>query len=159
MATAGQWTLTNAARRKISDGTFTSASSYKVGLALGTSNLGLTSTAYASLTNEVANNPSTTGYTTGGIAVTINLVDVPITVTINGVNVSTTGDEWRFTTNPAWTSVSANLVGRTAFLYKVGGDIFAYSLLDVTNVDLTTTVGNVLTIDSDGTPGPVITLA
>lgn len=141
--TAGPWLLTNAARTKILDGTFASGSSWKVGLALSTSNLGATSTTYAGLTGEVA---TANGYTVGGIAVTMALV-------------GTTSVTESFVTNPTWTATGAGITARTAFLYKVGGDIMAYSLLNATNVDDFTASGQTLTIDSDGVPSPVVTLA
>jgi hypothetical protein len=143
MAAAGLWTLTNAARTKILDGTFASGSSWKVALFLSTSNIGPASTTYAGVTNEHAN---ANGYTTGGIAVT---------ATLSG----TTSVAWNFTTSPVWTASGGSITARYAVLYKVSGDVFAYCLLDNTPADVTASSGNTLPVDSDGSPNPVFTLA
>ena len=49
-----------------------------------------------------------------------------------------------------------------AGLYEVGGDVFAYCLLNIVDgvpVDKVTTDGNELRIDNDGTPYPILTLS
>lgn len=141
---AGNWTATNTTRTKILNGQFDwDSDSWKVAIFLSTSNIGASSTTYAGLTNEHAN---ANGYTTGGIAVTITLSG---TTSVTGV----------FATNPVWTASGGNIVGRFAALYEVGGDVAFYCLLDSTPADVTATNGNTLTIDSDGTPNPVFTLA
>jgi hypothetical protein len=141
---AGAWTFTNTARTKILDGTLASGSSWKVALLLSTSNISVASTTFAGVTNEHA---AANGYTAGGIAVT------PV---LSG----TTSVTWSFVTNPVWTASGGSIVARFAVLYKVSsGDIMAYCLLDSAPADVTTTNGNTLTVDSDGTPGPVLTLA
>lgn len=140
---AGPWTLTNTARTKILDGTFASGSSWKVALFLSTSNIGVTSTTFAGVTNQHA---SANGYTAGGVAVTASLA-------------GTTSVTWSFATNPVWTASGGSIIARFAVLYKVSGDVMAYCLLDSTPADVATTTGNTLTLDSDGTPGPVLTLA
>lgn len=140
---AGTWSFTNTSRTKVFDGTFASGSSWKVALFLSTSNIGATSTTIAGVTNEHAN---ANGYTTGGVAVTAVLT-------------GTTSVTWTFSSNPSWTASGGSIVARFAVLYKVSGDVFAYCLLDSTPADVTTTTGNTFTVDSDGTPGPVMTLA
>jgi hypothetical protein len=50
-------------------------------------------------------------------------------------------------------------VARFAVIYESGGDVVCYCLLDSSPADVTATTGNTLTIDSDGTPNPVFTLA
>lgn len=141
---AGNWTLTNEGRTKLLDGTFDiDSDSWKVALFLSTSNIGPASTTYAALTNEHAN---ANGYTTGGIAVTLNLA-------------GTTSVTVVFAANPVWTASGGSITARYAVLYEVGGRVLAYCLLDNTPADVTTTAGNTLTIDSDGTPSPVLTLA
>lgn len=139
----GPWLFTNTTRPKILDGTFASGSSWKVALFLSTSNIGANSTSYASLTNEHAN---ASGYVTGGIAVTASIV-------------GTTSAEWRFAFNPTWTASGGNILARYAVLYKVAGDVFAYCFLDTAPADVTISSGQTLTLDSDGAPGPVATLA
>jgi hypothetical protein len=141
---AGTWTLTNTGRTSLINGTFDiDSDSWKVALFLSTSNIGASSTTYAGLTNEHAN---ANGYTTGGISVTLNLA-------------GTTSVTASFASNPVWTASGGSIVARFAVLYEVGGNVLAYVLLDSAPADVTATSGNTLTIDSDGTPSPVFTLA
>lgn len=141
---AGTWTLPNGARTKLIDGTFDiDSDTWKVALFTSSSNIGASTTTYAGVTNEVAN---ANGYTTGGIAVTL---------TLSG----TTSVTVSFSSNPVWTATGGSITARWAALYEVGGNVLAYVLLDSTPADVTATSGNTLTIDSDGTPSPVLTLA
>lgn len=141
---AGTWTLTNAGRTSLLNGTFDiDSDSWKVALVTSSSNIGAGTTTWAGVTNEVSN---ANGYTTGGIAVTLNLS-------------GTTSVTVVFATNPVWTATGSGITGRWAVLYEVGGNVLAYVLLDSTPADVTATAGNTLTIDSDGTPSPVLTLA
>jgi len=128
---AGAWTLTNEGRTKLLDGTFDVADdTYKMALFLSTSNIGAASTTYAGLTNEHAN---ANGYTTGGISVDLTLSGTT-TVTID------------IATDPVWTASGGSLVARFAVIYEVGGNVFAYCLLDSTPADVTATTGNTLTV-------------
>jgi hypothetical protein len=140
---AGAWTLTNGARTDIFNGVapFNSAS-FKVALFISTSNLGVTSTTFAGVTNEVG--VTNTGYSAGGVAVTFN-------------EAGTTSVTLKFVTNPVWTAGTANLTARFAALYKVAGNIICFCLLDSTPADVTATNGNTLTID--GITNAVLTLA
>lgn len=141
---AGAWTPTNATRTNVLNGTFDwDSDTYKCAIFLSTSNIGASSTTYAGVTNEHAN---ANGYTTGGISVAFTLA-------------GTTSVTASFTTNPVWTASGGSIVGRFAVIYEVGGNVAFYCLLDSTPADVTTTTGNTLTIDSDGTPNPVFTLA
>lgn len=141
---AGSWTFTNSARTKMLNGQFDiDSDTWKCALFLSTSNLGAASTTYASVTNEHAN---ANGYTTGGIAVTFSLA-------------GTTSVTASFASNPVWTASGGSITARFAAIYEVGGDVMCYCLLDSTPSDVTATSGNTLTIDSDGTPNPVFTLA
>ena len=141
---AGAWSFTNGARTKLLDGTFDiDSDSWKVALFLSTSNIGASSTTYAGVTNEVA---QANGYTTGGIAVTLVLA-------------GTTSVTASFSSNPVWTASGGSITARFAVLYEVAGNVLCYCLLDSTPADVTVTSGNTLTIDSDGTPNPVFTLA
>lgn len=140
---AGAWTFTNTARTNILNGTLVSGDTYKCALFLSTSNIAVASTTYAALTNEHAN---ANGYTTGGIAVVFTLA-------------GTTSVTSSFTTNPTWTASGGSIIARFAVIYEVGGNVLAFCLLDSTPADVTTTTGNTLTIDSDGSPNPVFTLA
>ena len=128
---AGNWVLTNSTRTKLINGTFDlDSDSYKVALFQSTSNIGVSSTTYAGLTNEVANG---NGYTTGGIAVTL---------TLSG----TTSVKVTFQTNPVWTGAGSGFSARYAVLYEVGGDVVAYCLLDATPSDVAVAVGQTLTV-------------
>jgi hypothetical protein len=141
---AGTWTLTNTARTNILNGTFDiDSDSYKVALFTSASNIGAASTTFAGVTSEVA---AANGYTAGGIAVSLVLA-------------GTTSVTASFATNPVWTASGGSITARFAVLYEVGGNVLAYVLLDSTPADVTATTGNTLTIDSDGTPSPVFTLA
>lgn len=142
MAAPGNWTLVNQFRTKLLTKNYNlDTDSLKVALFTSSSNIGPTSTTYAALTNELAN---ANGYTTGGIAVDLNLS-------------GTTSVQAAFATNPVWTVVTGNLVARRAGLYVVGGDVWAFMDLDSAPADVTVTPGNQLTIDNDGSPNPFYT--
>lgn len=140
---AGAWTLTNAGRTDLINGTFDlDSDTFKVALFLSTSNIGSGSTTYAGLTNEHSN---ANGYTTGGIAVTL---------TLSG----TTTVKVDFSSDPVWTASGGSITARFAVLYEVGGRVLAYCLLDSTPADVTATDGNTLTVAAHATNG-VIQLA
>jgi hypothetical protein len=142
--TAGPWTFPNATRSDILSAVYNMPSdSFKVALVTSASNIGASSTTWAGVTGEVA---AGNGYSTGGIAVTLVLS-------------GTTSVTVSFAADPVWTASGGSIVARTAVLYKVSGRVLAYCLLDNTPADVTITAGNSLTIDSDGVPGPVLTLA
>ena len=70
---AGAWTFTNGGRTRLLNGTFDiDTDSYKMALFLSTSDIGAASTTFAGVTNEHA---AANGYTAGGIAVALTLVD------------------------------------------------------------------------------------
>lgn len=141
---AGNWTFTNTSRTKILDGTWDfNSDTFKCALFLSTSNISTSSTTYAGLSNEVGT--TNTGYTTGGQTVTFTLA-------------GTTSVTVSFATNPEWTAGSANLTCRYGVIYEQGGDVVCFSDLGGGS-NVTATAGNTLTIDSDGTPNPIFTLA
>lgn len=128
---ASAWTFTNAGRTKLLDGTFDiDSDSWKMALFLSTSNIGAASTTYAALTNEHAN---ANGYTTGGIAIALNLAGTT-TVTVD------------ITTDPVWTASGGSITARFAVIYEVGGNVLCYCTLDATPADVTATDGNTLTV-------------
>jgi hypothetical protein len=143
--TAGPWQFPNGARQNLLNGTFDiDSDSWKVALVQSTSNIGPSTTTWAGVTNEVANG---NGYATGG---------QPVTLALAGTASVTAS----FASDPVFTAAGGSISGiRTAVLYEVGGNVLAYCLVDSTPADVTVTSGNTLTIDSDGTPGPVFTLA
>ena len=142
---ASAWAFPDGARTKLIDGTFDiDTDSWKMALFLSTSNIGSGSTTYAGVTNEVANNPATTGYTTGGIAITLTLAGTT-TVTVD------------ISVDPVWTTVSASLTARFAVIYEVAGNVLCYCTLDSTPADVTATAGNTLTVAANSSG--VFTLA
>lgn len=142
--TASAWTPTNSARTNILNGTFNIASdSFKCALFSSTSNLSAASTTFAAVTNEVT---TANGYTSGGVSVTFSLSGSTL------VSVS-------FTSNPTWTPSGGNIVARYAVIYEVSGNVLCFCYLDSTPADVTTTPGNNLVLDSDGSPGPVFYLS
>lgn len=139
---AGPWTFTNGLRTKLLDGTFDlDSDSFKVALVTSASNIGLASTTWAGVTNEVANG---NGYATGGI---------PVSLVLAG----TTSVTVKFAANPVWTATGAGITARWAVIYEVGGNVLAYSLLDNTPANVTVTAGNTLTVNA--TTNPVMTLS
>ncbi|AER47890.1 hypothetical protein PBI_LUCKY2013_39 [Mycobacterium phage Lucky2013] len=141
---AGTWTLPAAARKMLLDGTFDlDSDTFKVALVTSSSNIGSSSTTWSGVTGEVANG---NGYTTGGVSVTLTLT-------------GTTSVAVSFATNPVWTASGSGITARTAVLYETSGNVLAYVLLDSTPADVSVSSGNTLTIDSDGTPSPIFTLA
>jgi hypothetical protein len=139
---AGTWTLPDSARTDLLNGTFDiDSDSWKMALFLSSSNIGAGSTTYAALTNEHAN---ANGYTTGGIAIALNLS-------------GTTSVKVDITTDPVWTASGGSIVARFAVIYEVGGRVLCYCLLDSTPADVTATDGNTLTVAAH-TSG-VLTLA
>lgn len=141
---AGAWTFTNTTREKILKGQFDfDSDSFKCALFLSTSNISTSSTTYASLSNEVAQQY---GYLTGGQAVTFTFT-------------GTTSVAMSFASNPTWTASGGSIVARFGVIYEVAGDVVCYCLLISPAADVTCTSGNILQIDSDGSPNPVLTLA
>ncbi|MFN9583125.1 MAG: hypothetical protein ACK566_10755 [Bacteroidota bacterium] len=128
---AGSWTFTNGGRTSLLDGTFDiNSDTWKMALFLSTSNISATSTTYAGLTIEHANN---NGYTTGGNAITLTLSGTT-TVTVD------------IATDPVWTATGGSIVARFAVIYEVSGNVLCYCLLDNTPADVTATSGNTLTV-------------
>lgn len=128
---AGNWTFTDAARKKLIDGTFdVDTDTFKCALFLSTSNIGAASTTFAGVTNEHAGN---NGYTAGGIEVDLTLAGTT-TVTCD------------IATDPVWTAAGGSIVARFAVIYEVGGDVLCYCLLDSTPANVTATDGNTLTV-------------
>ncbi|QGH77845.1 hypothetical protein SEA_KENUHA5_21 [Mycobacterium phage Kenuha5] len=141
---AGTWTLVNSARTNLLNGTFDiDSDTWKVALVTSSSNIGASSTTWSGVTGEVSNG---NGYTTGGVSVTLTLT-------------GTTSVAVSFATNPVWTASGSGITARWAVLYEVSGNVLAYVLLDATPADVSVAAGNTLTIDSDGTPSPIFTLA
>lgn len=141
---AGTWTLPSGARKMLLDGTFDlDSDTFKVALVTSSSNIGASSTTWSGVTGEVSNG---NGYTTGGVSVTLTLT-------------GTTSVAVSFATNPVWTASGSGITARWAVLYEVSGNVLAYVLLDATPADVSVASGNTLTIDSDGTPSPILTVA
>lgn len=146
MAGPGAWLLTRNSKKRVAKGNFNiDTGSMKVALVLSTSNIGPDSTTWAGVTNEHANG---NGYTTGGLAVDMDFTGVD---TVAIVFAASPG-------NPIWTATGAGMAARWAVLYEVGGDVYAYVLLDTAPADKTASASNTFTVDSDGTPSNVMTV-
>ena len=129
---AGAWVFTDKAKQDILDGTQNiDTDSYKMALFLSTSDIGILSTTYALVTNEVGNG---LGYATGGIALASFSVTGTSTKTIDSV------------TDAVWTASGGSIVARFAVIYEVAGDVLCYCLLDSTPANVTATDGNTLTV-------------
>lgn len=128
---AGTWVFTNVGRTKLLDGTFDlDTDTFKMALFLSTSNLGVASTDFASVTNEHA---AQNGYVAGGESITLSLSGTT-TVTVDS-------------TDAVWNASGGSITARFACIYEVGGDVLCYCLLDDTPADVTATDGNTLTVE------------
>lgn len=129
---AGAWTFTNQTRTSILNGDFDfDTNTFFMALYLSTSNIGAASTTIAGVTNEHAAN---NGYSAGGISMG--------TLTLTGTTTVTVDDPADY----VWTASGGSIVARYAVIYKSGGNVVCYCLLDATPADVTTTTGNTLTI-------------
>lgn len=127
---AGPWTLVNSALTNALNGGFDfDSDSFKVALFLSTSNIGVTSTTFAGVTNEHA---AANGYAAGGVAVTGSLSGTT-TVTVDFSDAS-------------FTASGGSIVARFAVLYEVGGNVLAFCLLDSTPADKTVLTGEVFEV-------------
>ena len=142
---AGTWTVCNDTRTLLLNGTFATTGSFKVGLLTSAASIDATATTWAAVaaTGEVSS--TNTGYTTGGVAVTLALT-------------GTTSVAVSATSNPVWTAGSANLAAKWAVLYELGGNVVCFVLLDSGGATVTTTSGNTLTITVNSSY-PFFTLA
>jgi hypothetical protein len=139
---AGAWSFTNGARSDILGGVVNiGADSYKMCLLTSASNMAATSTTYAALTGEVGT--TNTGYTTGGVSVTLSKSGTASVPVVQAA--------------ASWTAGTANLTAKWAAIYEVGGNILCYALLDSGGADVTATSGNPFTVG--GTSATVLTLA
>ena len=129
---AGAWTFTSAGRANILDALFdVDSDTYKMALFTSASNLSASSTTYAGLTGEVGT--TNTGYTTGGVSVTLTKSG---TTTVTVVQ-SAAG---------SWTAGSAGLTAKWAVIYEVSGNVLCYALLDSGGADVTSTSGLPFTV-------------
>lgn len=135
----GKWTLTNTALTNILNGTIDLTGAFKVALVGSGSNISTSSTTWAGVTEEL---PYSHGYVTDGVDVSLNISGNPAFVSFN--------------VNPFWFATGGSLVARWAVLYQPAGRVLAFCLLDTTPADVTTTAGNTLLLDSDGTPNPIL---
>lgn len=127
---AGAWTFTDVGRTRLLNGAFDlDTDSFKIGLALSTSNIGPASTTFAGVTNPHA---TANGYPAGGVAVAASLSGTT-TVTFD-------------VADAVFTAAGGPITARYAILYEVAGDVLAYCLLDNTPADVTATDGNTLTV-------------
>lgn len=130
---AGAWQFTNGARTNILDGTFDfDSDTFKCALLLSSSNISTSSTTWAAVTGEHANQGAP-GYETGGKSITFSLSG---TTTVK-VDIST---------DPTWTATGGNITARYACIYEVAGNVVCFCELDDTPADVTATTGNDFTV-------------
>jgi hypothetical protein len=133
--TASAWHVYNKAKESIGNGTINlKTHAFKVALARSTYTPALTHTALSSVTQA----PNGNGYTTGGVSVTQTWTET------NGLMTFDSND-------PSWTASGGSIIARYAVLYddtttSPADQVIAYSLLDTTPADVTTTNGNTLTL-------------
>lgn len=134
------WTLTYNARMRRAKGSWNiDTATLKVALFQATSNLGVATTTYAGVTNEVAN---ANGYTTGGGA----------SATVDLTFAGTTSVVIAFVDNPTYTASGGNITGvRKAAIYEPSGDVYAFADLDST--DITIVSGSTYTVKGTGAAG------
>lgn len=139
---AGKWKVYETSKQYIGNGThdLDDTANWKVALFLSTSNcdtLSVGTGIYADLTNEHAN---ANGYTTGGVALT----SIVFTQT-GGVATFDCAD-------PTWTASGGSIVCRFAVIYRnatvnsIVKPLLCVCLLDTAPADVTTTTGNILTL-------------
>jgi hypothetical protein len=129
---AGAWTFTDAGRTSLLNGDFDlDTNTFLVALFLSTSNIGASSTTYAGLTNEHANN---NGYTTGGFSYGALALSGTTTVTVDDA------------ADAVWTASGGSITAKFAVIYESGGNVLCYCLLESGGADVTATTGNTLTI-------------
>jgi hypothetical protein len=129
---SGNFTLTNAAKTGLLNGTFDlDTDTFKIALFTSASNIGASSTTYAGVTGEVANG---NGYTTGGISLGALALSGTSTVTVDDA------------VDPAWTASGASLTCRYAVIYEDGGNVLGYWLLESPAADVVVADGSTLTL-------------
>lgn len=129
---AGPWLFTSAGRGDILGGVVNIGSdTYKMALFTSASNLGAGSTTYAGVTNEVGT--TNTGYTTGGVSVTLSKSGTTTETVVQSAAAS-------------WTAGSANLTAKFAAIYEVGGNVLCYCTLDSGGADVTSSSGLPFTV-------------
>ncbi|MCV7100081.1 hypothetical protein H7I01_06695 [Mycobacterium palustre] len=141
-ATAGAWTLTNAARTNLLNGTYgnlTASNGATIKLLTSSSNIGASSTTCAGVTGEVANG---NGYTTGGVTGTL-VASGTTTVTLS------------LSANVTFQASGGSIVFRY-YLICYNSQVLAYALGDNTPADITITNGNTETLSNSQ---PVWTVA
>ena len=134
---AGTWQLTDATRTSLLNGTFDlDTDLFKIALHLSTGTQpGAGTTAWSGLatSEHAANN----GYTAGGLPTpTGTALELTGTTTVKVTE----------STSDVWTASGGDITAKWAVLYKVGGDVLAYCLLDSGGANVTATDGNTLTI-------------
>lgn len=134
---AGAWIFPDASRKDLLNGAQDlDTNTYLYALFLSTSNIGAASTTYAGATNEHANQGAP-GYVTGGFS--LGTLDLTGTTTVKVTDAA----------SPAWTATGGNITAKFGVLYKSGGNIVCYHLLDSGGADVTATTGNTFTVTFD----------
>jgi hypothetical protein len=131
---AGAWVVVNAIKERWGNAEVNmDTDTFVCRLYLSSSDLSATSDDASAVTNEHSN---ANGYTTGGYAVTPTWSRSSGTVTFD-------------TTDATWTASGGSIVARFAAIVDTTATpdrVICYCLLDSTPADVTTTTGNVLTV-------------
>lgn len=136
---ASNWKVYNKFKEYMADGTLDlDGDSFKFALFTSAYTPAATDSSYTTISgSETANG---NGYTTGGVAAT-------------GVTWTETSGTLVFDANdPSWVASGGSIVARYVVLYDdtdAGKALVAYSLLDTTPADVTTTSGNTLLLQLD----------
>ncbi len=139
--TAGPWVPTTGFVTLMDGAGITGAEPWKIALFESTSNLSVSSTTFAGVTDEV---PAGNGYVAGGL-------DVSLDVTASGITLSEVPE---FVVESGEFVVRGSITARWACLYESAADVAAFYLLDDTPADVTVHATDTLRIDT----GAVFTL-
>lgn len=132
--TVGPWIATTGFATLLAGDGLDGEEVWKVALFRSETNLSVSSTTYAGVTDE---HPQECGYTTGG---------VPVAVT--GTDTAALADVPEFVVSSGEYVVRGSITARYAALYEVGGNIAAFCELDDTPADVTVHAGDALRITS-----------
>jgi len=131
---AGAWTFTNAGRTSLLDGTFDlDTDTFLMALHTTTGTQpGSGTTAWSGL--STSEHDANFGYTAGGKS--MGVLELSGTTT---VKVDDGADQ-------VWTASGGSIVARWAVIYKSGGNVLCYCLLEDPAANVTATDGNTLTV-------------
>lgn len=131
---AGAWVFPDASRKDLLNGAQDlDTSTYLYALVTSAGNIGASTTTWAGVTGEHANQGAP-GYATGGYS--LGTLDLTGTTTVKVTDAAA----------PAWTATGGSITAKWGVLYKSAGNVVCYHLLDSGGADVTATVGNTFTV-------------